>query len=79
MILKEFEGLPGGRGELAASNSKTIIAYPYYLSIVTYKWFEICEMRRGCNMLVVGKSEGRPIGGGAVDDRITGRCVGAGR
>jgi len=40
MILKEFEGLPGGRGELAASNSKTTIAYRYNLSIVNCKWFD---------------------------------------
>jgi hypothetical protein len=44
MILNEFEGLPGGRGELAASNSKTIIAHPYSLSIVTCKWFGFYEM-----------------------------------
>ncbi len=44
MILKEFEGLPGGRDGFAARNSKTIIAYPYYLSIVTCKWLVCCEM-----------------------------------
>ncbi len=29
MILKEFEGILGGRDEFAASNSKNIIAHPY--------------------------------------------------
>jgi hypothetical protein len=42
MILKEFEGLPGWRDGFAARNSKTIIAHPYYLSIVTCKWFGLC-------------------------------------
>src|SRR5260370_38096664 len=32
MILKEFEGLPGGRLGFAARNSKPIIAYGYCLS-----------------------------------------------
>jgi len=44
MILEEFEGLSGELGELAASNSKTIIAYPYYLSTVTYKWFRFRQI-----------------------------------
>jgi hypothetical protein len=39
MILKELEGLPGGRGELAATNSITIKAHPDSLSIVTCKCF----------------------------------------
>jgi len=42
VILREFEGLPFGRDGFAASNPKTIIAYPYYLSIVTCKWFGLC-------------------------------------
>src|SRR6266403_5946462 len=43
MILKEFGGLPGGRCEFAARNSKTIIAHPYSSSIVTCKWSAISQ------------------------------------